>query len=152
MEMRDILLVLHIAGAGTWFGANIVQAVVPAMVLKQGGAAASSWYRIAGRLSKVLYIPAAILILITGILLVLASEDAFSFGSTFVAVGFVMIVIGALLGSIVFGPVSERAAAAIDAGDNAAIKASTGRLATFGVIDTLLLLTTITVMVLRLGA
>jgi uncharacterized membrane protein len=151
MELRDILLVLHIAGAGTWFGANIVQAVVPAMALKQAGAAASGWYRIAGRLSTVLYMPAAIIILLTGVFLVLQS-DAYDFGSLFVGIGFLTIVIGALLGIFVFGPVSKRAADAIDAGDSAATKAATGRLAMFGVIDTLLVLTTITVMVVRLTA
>lgn len=149
MELRDILLVLHIAGAGTWFGANIVQAVVPSMAMKQAGAAASGWYRIAGRLSTVLYMPAAIVILVTGIFLVLQS-DVYGFGSLFVSIGFVTIVIGALLGIFVFGPVSTRAADAIDAGDTAGAKAATGRLAAFGVIDTLLVLTTITVMVLRL--
>jgi uncharacterized membrane protein len=149
VELRDILLVLHIAGAGTWFGANIVQAVVPSMAMKQAGAAASGWYRIAGRLSTVLYMPAAIVILVTGISLVLQS-DVYGFGSLFVSIGFVTIVIGALLGIFVFGPVSTRAADAIDAGDTAGAKAATGRLAAFGVIDTLLVLTTITVMVLRL--
>ncbi|MDP9495319.1 MAG: DUF2269 family protein [Actinomycetota bacterium] len=149
MELRDLLLVLHIAGAGTWLGANIVQAVVPAMAFKQAGATASGWYRIAGRLSTVLYMPAAILILVTGIVLVLQSE-VYSFGSFFVTIGFTTIVIGALLGILVFGPVSNRAADAIDSGDEAGTKAATSRLATFGAIDSLLLLTTITVMVLRL--
>jgi len=149
MELRDILLVLHIAGAGTWFGANIVQAVVPSMALNQAGATASGWYRIAGRLATVLYMPAAILILLTGVFLVVQSE-VYDFGSLFVAIGFVTIVIGALLGIFVFGPVSRRAADAIDAGDSEGTKAATGRLATFGVIDTLLVLGTITVMVLRL--
>jgi Predicted integral membrane protein (DUF2269) len=144
--------VLHIAGAGTWLGANIVQAVVPRMALTEGPATASGWYRIAGRLSKVLYIPAAVLILVTGISMVLLRSDEFSFGTAFVGIGFAMIVIGALLGSFVFGPYSERAADAIQANDGAAIKANTGRLAAFGVLDTLLLVVTITAMVLKLGA
>jgi hypothetical protein len=146
------LLVLHIAGAATWFGANIVQAVVPRRAVQQGNAVAAGWYRLAAGLSRSLYMPAAIVILLTGIGLVLQSNDAYGFGSTFVAIGFSMIVIGALLGSFVFDPGSKRAADAFDAGDQAAIKATTGRLATFGVIDTLLLLFTITVMVLKLGA
>jgi hypothetical protein len=149
LELRDFLLVLHIAGAGTWLGANIVQAIVPPMAIKQGSAAASGWYRIAGRLSTVLYMPAAILILITGVFMVLQS-DVYSFGSLFVTIGFITIVIGALFGKFVFDPVSTRAADAIDADDGPAIKAATGRLATFGVIDTLLVVVTITVMVLRL--
>jgi hypothetical protein len=151
MELRDILLVLHIAGAGTWLGANIVQAVVPPMAARQGPQAAAGWYRVAGALSKRLYMPASILILVTGIWMVLENDD-YGFGSGFVSVGFGMIIIGALLGIFVFEPGSERAAQAIDSGDRAAIRASTARIAAFGTADTLLLLFTITAMVLRLGA
>ena len=41
MELRDILLVLHIAAAGAWLGANLVQAVAPSMSAKIGPAAAA---------------------------------------------------------------------------------------------------------------
>lgn len=152
MELRDVLLILHIAGAGAWLGANIVQAMAPSLAAKQGPAAQSGWYRVAARLSTRLYMPASILILVTGIWMVLASEGAYSMGSTFVTIGFGMIVIGALLGIFVFDRGSERAATAIDAGDQSAVRSATGRLAAFGVLDTVLLLFTITVMVLRLGA
>ncbi len=37
MDVRDIMLVLHIAGVGAWLGANVVQAMVPTMAAKQGG-------------------------------------------------------------------------------------------------------------------
>jgi hypothetical protein len=152
MELRDFLLILHIAGAGTWLGANIVQALAPSLAARQGPAARAGWYRIAARLSTILYMPAAILILATGIFLVLGSEGAFSFGSTFVTIGFAMIVVGALLGIFVFDRGSERAAAAIDGGDEPAIRSATTRLAGFGVLDTDQLLFTISTMVLRLGA
>ncbi|MCZ6736457.1 MAG: hypothetical protein O7B77_00600, partial [Actinobacteria bacterium] len=80
MELRDVMLVIHIAGAGTWLGANMIQAVVPGLAARQGAEVAAGWYRVAGDLSKRLYMPASILILITGIVLVL--EDAsLSFGS-----------------------------------------------------------------------
>ena len=152
MDLGDILLVLHIAGAATWFGANIVQAVAPRRAIQQGNAVAAGWYRLAAGLSRSLYMPAAIVILATGIALVLDSDDAYGFGSTFVIIGFTVVVIGGLLGSFVFDPGSRKAADAFDAGDAAAIKATTGRLAVFGVVDTLLILFTITVMVLKLGA
>jgi hypothetical protein len=151
MELRDILLVLHIAGAGTWFGANIVQAVAPSMTAKQGPEVAAGWYRVAAKLSSRLYMPASILILATGIWIVLIN-DAYGFGTLFVTIGFGMILIGALLGIFVFERGSERAADAIESGDQGAAKAATGRIAAFGVLDTLLLLFTITAMVLRLGA
>ncbi len=151
MELRDILLVLHIAAAGTWIGANVVQAVAPSMAAKQGPQTAAGWYRIAGGLSTRLYMPVAILLLATGIWMVLISEQ-FSFGSVFVSIGFAAIVIGALLGKFVFEPGSEKAAAAIESGDAVAMKASAGRIAGFGVLDTLIILFTITAMVISLGA
>ena len=151
MELRDILLVLHIAGAGTWLGANIVQAVAPSMSAKQGPAAAAGWFRIAAGLSTRLYMPAAIVLLATGIWLVLL-EDVYGFGTTFVTIGFGMIVVGTLLGIFVFERSSVRAAEAIDSGDQAGATALRRRLAGFGIVDTVLLLFTITAMVLRLGA
>jgi hypothetical protein len=151
MELRDILLVLHIAAAGTWFGANIVQAVAPPMAAKQGPQAAAGWYRIAAGMSTRLYMPVGILVAVTGIWMVLIS-DTFGFGSVFVGIGLAVVIIGALLGIFVFEPGSKRAAEAVESGDSGAIKAAAGRLAAFGTIDTLLLLLAITVMVLKLGA
>ena len=161
MTYRDILLVLHIAGAGTWLGANVVQAVVPPMAARAGTVTLASWYRITSGMSR-LYIPAAILILITGVLLdhvrrtgsiplLVLDSDAYGFGSLFVTIGFGMIVVGALFGQFVFGPGGERAAEAVEAEDRPAIRKAVSRLTTFGLIDTLLLLFTITAMVLRLS-
>lgn len=150
MELRDVLLVLHIAGAGTWLGANVVQAVVPGMLARHGAEATAGWYRVAGKLSARLYMPVAILILATGSWLVVLHE-AYGFGSRFVTIGFTVIVIGALLGKLVFAPGSERAAVAVLSGDQRAIRSAVGRLSAFGLVDTILVLTAVTVMVLRLG-
>ncbi len=147
MTFRDVLLVLHIAGAGTWFGSNVVQAVVPPMAARGGTSTLASWYRITSGMLRI-YIQAAILVLVTGVFLVL-ENDSYGFGSPFVAVGLGMIVIGLLLGQFVFGPGGEAAADAVESGDEPAIRASVGRLTRFGLLDTVLLLLTITVMVLR---
>lgn len=148
VTFRDVLLVLHIAGAGTWLGANVVQAVVPPALARSGTAALAGWYRATSKLSGRLYIPAGVLILVTGVLLVLQS-DAYEFSSIFVTIGFAVIVAGALLGRFVFEPGGEAAAAAVESDDAAAVRSAAGRLATFGVIDTLLVLFAVTVMVLR---
>lgn len=149
MEFRDVLLVLHIAGAGTWLGANVVQAVTPPALARTGAGALAGWYRTTKQFSTRLYIPASLLILVTGVLMVLQS-DAYGFASTFVTIGFGMLIVGGILGRLVFEPGGEAAAEAVESEDAAATRAATGRLATFGVIDTLLLLFTITAMVLRL--
>lgn len=150
MELRDILLVIHIAAAGTWLGANIIQAVVPSMASRQSAEVAAGWYRVAARLSARLYMPVAILILATGIWMVLDS-DVYEFADVFVTIGFAMILVGALLGKFVFEPGSNRAAAAVESADQTAIRSASGRIAAFGTLDTLLFLFTMTAMVLRLG-
>lgn len=149
MTYRDILLALHIAGAGTWLGANVVQAMVPPAAARSGAAVLAGWYRITSMMARRLYMPAAILILITGVLLVLDS-NAYGFGSRFVTIGFGMIAVGAILGIVIFGPGGETAAEAVESGDESAIRASVAKLTRWGLIDTMLLLFTITVMVLRL--
>ena len=149
MDLRDALLVLHIAGAGIWLGANIIQAVVPPMTARLGVEATAGWYRVAAQLSKKVYMPAAILLLITGVFLVL-QDGSVGFTTLFVMIGFGMIIIGALFGIFVFDPGSVEAAEAVESADQSRIRAATARLATFGTTDTLLLLFTMTVMVLRL--
>lgn len=150
MELGDVLLVLHIIGAGTWLGANIIQAVAPSAAARQGPAVAAGWYRVAAGLSKKVYMPAAILLVVTGVWMVIRS-DAYDFGTFFVTIGLGMIVIGAVLGIYVFDPGSKWAADLIEAGEESKIKIATNRLAVFGTVDTLLLIFTITAMVLRLS-
>lgn len=127
-----------------------MQAVVPPLAARQGVAALAGWYRTTSALSSRLYVPAAILLLLSGALMVLESE-AYGFGELFVTIGFGMIVVGTLLGQFVFGPGGEEAARAVESEDQKTIRSVVGRLTRFGLIETLLLLFTVTAMVLRLG-
>lgn len=148
MGLREILLTFHIAGAGIWLGANVLQAVVPGMVARQSPKAAAAWYRVAAKLVNRVYVPASVVILITGTFLVLRA-DVYGFGTRFVTVGFAMIVVGAVLGFVVFAKGSERAAEAIESADQGRVRSAISRLAAFGALDTLLLLLTIVAMVTR---
>ena len=101
--MRQTLLVLHIIGVATWFGANMVQAFAGARV---GSAEASTrlwWAETQGAMARVLYNVAGILVLLTGVGLVLDS-DFITFSDMFVSIGFLAVIIGAVLGMAVFGP------------------------------------------------
>lgn len=139
---------LHIAGAGVWLGANVIQAVAPRMLARQSQDAVAVWYRVAARLGNRVYMPAALVILATGILLVIGADE-YDFGTRFVTVGFGMIVVGSVLGVVVFDRGSNRAADAVEGGDRAVIGRAVGRLAAFGALDTLLLILTIAAMVTR---
>jgi hypothetical protein len=149
--VRTVLLIVHIAAAGTWLGANFVQATGQRMMTSGGPQAMAAWYRFTGRLAGPLYIPAGVLLVITGVWMVL-TIDAYTFSDTFVIIGLGVLVVGAVLGSVVFSPTSEAAARAVEAGDDSSLRSTTGKLAAFGLLDTLLILLAITVMVLRLGA
>jgi hypothetical protein len=149
MLYRNLLLVIHISAVGAWLGANILQAIVPGLIGPES-AAAAAWFRVTEKMSKRLYIPAGVTVLVTGILLVLNSK-VYSFSSVFVSIGFVAIVVGAVMGSVVFGPKSTAIADALDSGNVALankLRESAGR---FGVLDTSVLLFTIYAMVAKLG-
>lgn len=149
--MRSFLLTVHIAAAGTWLGANVTQAVASRAMGAHGSQAVAGWYRFAGNLSRFVYIPAGVLLVITGTWMVL-TIDAYSFGNAFVIIGLAVVIVGAILGSAVFDPTSKVAAQAAETNDASTFRAAAAKLATFGVLDTLLILLAITVMVLRLGA
>ena len=150
MDLREFMLLLHIAGAGTWLGANVVQMIAPPLAAAHGPEVAAGWMRMGAGFARRLYMPVGILVLITGVVLVLISDGAYTFGSLFVTIGLAVVIIGGLLGGLVFGPGAEKAGAAIESGDQSTIAAVTGRLARFGALDTLLLLFAIMVMILRL--
>jgi hypothetical protein len=146
----DIVLVIHVLAAATWFGANVAQYVVTPRMARIGGAPAAEWMRSTVLMGTRLYTPSAIVALITGI--VVAIDRDYSFGSFFITLGFVTVVIGAVLGIRVFGPFGTKAAEAYEAGDDAEVTRLTGRLRAFGAFDMALLTVTIASMVMQWGA
>ena len=148
--MRNVLLILHILGAGAWFGGNMVQLLVNPRIGESGSTVAAHWLRTTARFGTRLYTPAAVLILVTGIWLVLITP--YEFSDVFVSIGFLVVIAGAALGMAVFGPTGRKAADAHESGDAQTAQIAERRLAGFGSLDTVLVVVAITVMVLRLGA
>ena len=150
--MRTFLLVLHIAAVAVWLGANAVQAFAGPRVAKAPQAARLWWAQTQGAMARVLYNVAGVLVLVTGVLLVLREgDDGYEFSTTFVTIGFVAVVIGAALGMAVFGPGGRRLVAAIEEGDEVTEKSTIARLASFGVLDSLVLIVTMVAMVAKWG-
>jgi hypothetical protein len=85
-------------------------------------------------------------VLVTGVGLVLDNE-VIEFSDTFVSIGFLAVIIGAVLGMAVFGPGSRKLTSAIESGDEATEKSLNSRLAVFGLLDTLVVVFTIAAMV-----
>ena len=148
--MRDLLLVLHIVGVATWLGANMVQFISTKRLVAQGGQVAAAWTGMTLLWGRILYMPAAILVLVTGTWLVIDSEWA-EFSNAFVSVGFMVIIIAIILGIVVTAKIGERATAAFAAGDNAEGNAEVNRLIPWVVLDTVLFVVAIFAMVGKWG-
>lgn len=148
--MKDGLLILHIIGVAVWLGGNAVMAFVGPRTATAPADVRIWWADAQGAIARVLSNVAGILVLITGIGMVLNDQGQFS--DAFVGIGFLAIIIGAVLGMAVFGPGTRALSAAIKAGDTAEEAAVTRRLTTFGLIDTLVVVVTIGAMVGHWGA
>jgi len=150
--MSEVLLTLHIVAAGTWIGANVVQFMSTNRIAAEGGAAAASWFETVAWWGRVLYSPAAVVLLATGIALVLDSSF-YEFSDAFVSIGFLAIVAGAVIGITKIAKESERAGAAFAAGDDAGgLAVFKQKIMPWTVLDTLILLVTVFAMVGKWGA
>jgi uncharacterized membrane protein SirB2 len=144
--MRNTLLVLHLIGVAIWLGGNVTLAFAGPRTAAAPKEARLWWAQTQGAMARVLYNVAGILVLLTGVGLVLQNK-VIEFSATFVTIGFVAVIIGAVLGMTVFGPGSRKLVAAIEAGDEAEEKSLNNRLAAFGLLDTLVVVFTIAAMV-----
>ncbi|HEY7564283.1 MAG TPA: hypothetical protein VIA81_05100 [Acidimicrobiia bacterium] len=149
--MRDIALWLHILGGGTWIGANLTQAALSRRMTGGEPSVAVRWLEAVNKMSGPLYGTAAVVILATGIYLVLSS-DSFTFGSVFVGIGIAVLVIGGVLAGLIFTPTTKRAITAFSAGNTSEGRSLMTRFATFGTIDTLLVVVAVLAMVAKWGA
>lgn len=143
MTYRNVLLVVHIAAAAAWLGANFVQLALTPQFAKRGGEVAASWFEAASWLGKRYYNVAGGVLAVSGILLVM--ETPYDFSAGFVAVGIVVIVIGAVMGIAFFAPEGDRLAATAREGGPLA----SNRYLAFALLDTALVILAITAMVWR---
>jgi len=148
--MRDLLLVLHIVGVATWLGANMVQFLSTKRLVAQGSQVAAAWTGMTLLWGRILYMPAAILVLVTGTWLVIDSEWA-EFSHAFVSVGFTVIIVSTILGMVVIAKIAGRATSAFGAGDDSTGNAEINKLIPWAALDTVLVVIAIIAMVGKWG-
>ena len=90
--MQEFLLTIHIIAAGAWIGTNVVQMVTMRRVIAQGGSPAATWMTSVVHWGRVIYTPAAVVILATGIGMVLNSS-LYEFSNAFVSIGFLAVIV-----------------------------------------------------------
>jgi hypothetical protein len=147
MTSRTIVLALHIVGVSGWLGANFVQAVLTPRFAKERADVAAAWTRQTIWLGERYYVAVGALIAITGVILVLDSDTPWEWGDGFVWVGIAVVIVGAVLGVAVFGPLAKQRVAALESGDDATARATVGKIIPFAVLDTVLVLLAVLAMV-----
>jgi hypothetical protein len=142
---HTIVLALHITGVAAWLGANFVQLVLSPRFARGPADIAAAWTRQTIWLGERYYIASGVLIGVTGVVLVLDNDWSWSAG--FIWVGISVVVVGAVLGGAVFGPLAKRRAAALESGDSSTAAAVQARIVGFALLDTALVLTAVLAMV-----
>ena len=149
--MRTFLLFLHIAAAGAWVGTSLTQFALLPLFRTSAPSTHARWHLGTVALGTRVYTPAAVVILITGVLLV-TGNASFGFADAFVSLGFLTVIVGAALGMAVFGPRGRETAELLEAGDEARANAVIRRIRAFGALDLGLVLLTILAMVAKFGS
>ncbi len=103
-----------------------------------------------GKMGKLYFPPAAIVILVTGILMVVDS-DVWEFEDSFVVIGIVAVIAGAFLGIKVFDPIAQSAISAHTEADKGAVRRAYRRFSRYGLLDIAILVFAIYAMVVKLG-
>ena len=148
--MGEILLFIHIAAVAIWVGAGVTQLIVNPAMHRAGGAAAAVWMRETVRLGRILFSPAAVVVLVTGVWMVIR-ESIYEFEQAFVVIGFIAVALGAFLGMRVYGPGNGEVADLHEAGEATRAGERLSRLMLISAAEIGFLLFTIWAMVGRLG-
>ena len=148
--MRDTLLIVHILAAATWLGAGVTVGFLTPRLRRAGDDVARSFMSAYERMGLLVFNPAGILVLLSGVLLVI--DGPWEFENAFVVIGFIVVITGAVFGARIFTPLSRQAQAAHADGDTAALDRIYARFRSFGAIDVFLIVLAIVVMVLKLGS
>ncbi len=146
VAMRTLLLSVHIVCVAAWLGGNFTQMFLMRGFSAGDSALAAAWFRGSAAMAKVYYSIAGVLLIATGVGLVL-DNDAWSFGSGFVTVGFVAVIIGAVTGVTFFGPRAERAVTEFESGRIDEGRKSASSIGTMALVDTVIVLIALVAMV-----
>lgn len=150
--MRDTLLIIHILAAGAWFGTNVVQSLVTPRIASGGNQVAAHWHRTTVGLLRMIYMPSAIIIVVTGIgMLTVVDDSPYEFSDAFVSMGFVAVIIGSALGMGFFASRGRAAAEAYDSGDTTTATGLERKIALGGLLDTFVIIVAVLAMVDKWG-
>ena len=152
--MRDTLLTIHILGAGVWIGTNVMGFIVNPQINPAARVIASDhWHHtVVGFKQRYIYTPSQLIVLISGVVLVTAVDGSpYEMSDTFVMIGLIAILAGAVLGEFYIARQSRKVAAAYDADDKRTAASIEQKLAIASLVDMAVIVVAIVAMVSTWG-
>ena len=152
--MRDTLLTIHILGAGVWIGTNVMGFIVNPQINPAARVIASDhWHHtVVGFKQRYIYTPSQLIVLISGVVLVTAVDGSpYEMSDTFVMIGLIAILAGAVLGEFYIARQSRKMAAAYDADDKRTAASIEQKLAIASLVDMAVIVVAIVAMVSTWG-
>ncbi len=146
-----LLLVLHIIAVALWLGSNLSMGLGSGRAVTASAEVNAWWASVQGYLGRTLKNLAFVVLLLSGIGMVVMSDDVIKFSAPFVSIGFLVVIIGGALGGMVFAPGTRNIAESSSNGDTAGAKATIDKLGMFGAVESLLVVVTILFMVFQWG-
>ncbi len=147
-RVRDLLLLLHILSAMTWFGAGAWGLIAVRRVQRvQGTEEADILLQKMELVENRVFPPAAILVLLSGVGLVL--NGSAGWGDMFVYLGMTGVIVSMALGGAVGGRLNRELADAREAGDTVKTAGLVNRWLNLGRIELLILLVIVALMVYK---
>jgi uncharacterized membrane protein len=148
--MRDFLLTIHILAVCLWLGGSIMNGIMNRRIMNNGDAnTLATTFRAQAKMGLTFYMPLSIVTLLTGIGLVVNSDAGFSMGDPWVSLGFVTVIVAAILGPVKLQPLTDQAIEQFEAGELEAGKKSAMDIGKFSSITTGLLILTVIAMVVK---
>ncbi|MEX1279959.1 MAG: DUF2269 family protein [Acidimicrobiia bacterium] len=150
MNITDLALWLHIVAASAWLGGNLVQLMMPGLLASGGPPVMLAFGRASLVLGRIFFTPAAILTLLTGIWLVI--DIGYSWGATFVSIGFAAVIVISVVSMGFLVPNGRRMVSAMESGDAGGARSLASRQTALGIVNVVVLLVTVLAMVAAWGA
>ena len=141
---RNLLLLVHIAAVAAWLGANLVQFVISPRMQRAGPETARAWSETGLFLGQRYYNVVGAAVAVSGIALVLHGHWKWR---GFVLVGIGMVIVGGLVGVLLFDRLFQSEAAALESGDAAGAAKARHNITSVAVLDTTLVLITMLAMI-----
>lgn len=143
MSWFKFLLFVHVTATAVWVGAGVGLEIIGARFNNAGDpAAAAAFGKHTADLGQKLFMPGAVVVLVTGILMVLDSR--WEFQDAFIAFGIGAVIVSSVIGAAVLGPLSNKLAALVEKGaPSSAINVQTKKFLGIARLNTLLLVVAI---------